>query len=102
WTKERRRGGKTDDDRGCVHRRPRKCKAVVASRCDRNHWLTETAGQDRGGHGVRVRAIAQLAIVASAPSPYCAVGLERQVMKITARNGHDAAQTADLNGRSHP
>src|SRR6187200_3473109 len=71
---------------------------MARSRRDGNHWLTET-GQFRRGHADRVRVIAQLTILAIAPRPDHAIGLERQVMIMTARNGHDRVQTADLNPR---
>src|SRR6185369_634768 len=54
-----------------------------------------------GGIGVKI-AIAQLALDAVAPSPHCAVGLNRQAVPRAASNRRDSSQSAYSNRRSHP
>src|SRR6185436_4430491 len=84
----------------------RERKAKLASRRDGDHWLPETARQNRRRHssvsGSDKVAIAHLAFAAGAPCPDRTIGLERQVMIRTARrNGDDRTQTDYLNRRGH-
>src|SRR6185369_10619130 len=69
------------------------------------HDAAQTAYLDRRSHSLvsgRVKvAIAQLALIAVAPGPYCAVGLECQAVRSATSNRCDASQTAYLNRRSH-
>src|SRR5580765_2275743 len=71
---------------------------IRTARCNSDD-RTQTNYLNRRGHAlnlVRVKvaikvAIAQLAIKAVAPSPHCAVGLERQEVPKAAGNRHDTA-----------
>src|SRR5205814_208291 len=72
-------------------------QAVVNAGRNR-HDAAQTTDLNRRSRSDRVKvAIAQLALDALTPSPYCTVGLERQALVLAASNRRDHSQTAYLN-----